>query len=47
MGEAFFYHMTRTPLEATLPALLTRALEQGWRVAVRESAGCGEERGPA
>lgn len=35
MGAAYFYHMTRTPLEATLPALLAKAREAGWRVAVR------------
>jgi len=35
MGEAFFYHMTRTPLEATVPVLLAKALDAGWRVAVR------------
>lgn len=35
MGEAYFYHMTRTPLEDTLPVLLGRAREQGWRVVVR------------
>ncbi len=35
MGEAFFYHMTRTPLEATLPVLLAKSLDAGWRVAVR------------
>lgn len=35
MGEVFFYHLTRAPLEATLPALLTRSLAAGWRVAVR------------
>lgn len=35
MGEAYFYHMTRTPLEATLPVLLAKSLEAGWRVAVR------------
>ncbi|MEC7760998.1 MAG: DNA polymerase III subunit chi [Pseudomonadota bacterium] len=35
MGEAYFYHMTRTPLEETLPVLLARAREQGWRVVVR------------
>ena len=33
--EVFFYHLTRSPLEATLPALLTRSLAAGWRVAVR------------
>jgi DNA polymerase III subunit chi len=35
MGEAYFYHMTETPLEATLPVLLGKSLEAGWRVAVR------------
>ena len=35
MGSAFFYHLTERPLEATLPALIERALAQGWRVAVR------------
>ena len=35
MGEAYFYHLTRAPLEQTLPVLLTRALGAGWRGAVR------------
>ncbi|SIO23506.1 DNA polymerase III, chi subunit [Rhodovulum sp. ES.010] len=35
MGAVLFYHLTRRPLEATLPALLDKALAQGWRVAVR------------
>lgn len=35
MGAAFFYHLTHRPLEATLPALLDKALAAGWRVAVR------------
>ncbi|MCE8539430.1 DNA polymerase III subunit chi [Ruegeria pomeroyi] len=35
MGAAYFYHLTRNPLEATLPVLLTKALGAGWRVAVR------------
>lgn len=35
MGAAFFYHLTRRPLEATLPMLLARAGAAGWRVAVR------------
>lgn len=35
MGEVFFYHLTRTPLEATLRALLEKSLGAGWRVAVR------------
>jgi DNA polymerase III subunit chi len=35
MGAAYFYHLTRGPLEATLPALLARSRAAGWRVAVR------------
>ncbi|MBV7409509.1 DNA polymerase III subunit chi [Maritimibacter sp. DP1N21-5] len=35
MGEAYFYHLTATPIEATLPTLLSRALGAGWRVVVR------------
>ena len=35
MGAAYFYHLTRRPLEATLPLLLDKALAAGWRVAVR------------
>lgn len=35
MGEVFFYHLTRSPLETALQALLARALGVGWRVAVR------------
>lgn len=35
MGAAYFYHLTRRPLEATLPVLVERALGQGWRVAIR------------
>jgi len=35
MGEAYFYHLTRGPLEQTLPVLLSRSLDAGWRVAVR------------
>lgn len=35
MGAAYFYHLTRTPLEQTLPLLLSRALQNKWRVAVR------------
>jgi len=35
MGAAFFYHLTRGPLEATLPMLLRKALAAGWRVTVR------------
>lgn len=35
MGAAYFYHLTERPLDATLPVLLSKALEAGWRVAVR------------
>jgi DNA polymerase-3 subunit chi len=35
MGQAMFYHLTRAPVEATLPMLLTKSLEAGWRVLVR------------
>ncbi|NNF72498.1 MAG: DNA polymerase III subunit chi [Rhodobacteraceae bacterium] len=35
MGAVYFYHLTRSPLEATLPMLLGKALGAGWRVAVR------------
>jgi DNA polymerase III subunit chi len=35
MGEAYFYHLTRSPLEATLPMLLAKARGAGWRVLVR------------
>lgn len=38
MGEAWFYHLTDSPIEVTLPVLLERALGQGWRVAVRAAA---------
>ncbi|MCP3970328.1 MAG: DNA polymerase III subunit chi [Rhodobacteraceae bacterium] len=38
MGAVFFYHLTRQPLEATLPTLLGKALQAGWRVAVRGTA---------
>ena len=37
MGDAYFYHMIRSPLEETLPALLGKALDAGWRVVVRGS----------
>ena len=35
MGAVYFYHLTERPLEATLPVLVSKALEAGWRVAVR------------
>ncbi|MDU8910507.1 DNA polymerase III subunit chi [Aestuariicoccus sp. MJ-SS9] len=39
MGAAYFYHLTRRPLEDTLPVLLEKALAAGWRVAVRGTDG--------
>lgn len=35
MAEAFFYHLTRSSLDQTLPMLLVKALQAGWRVLVR------------
>ena len=35
MGAAFFYHLTRGPVEVTLPMLLAKAMGAGWRVVVR------------
>jgi len=41
LGDVFFYHLTRSPLEVTLPMLLGKARAAGWRVAVR---GCTDQR---
>jgi DNA polymerase-3 subunit chi len=35
LGEVYFYHLTESPLEATLPMLIARARGQGWRIEVR------------
>lgn len=35
MGAAYFYHLTRRPLETTLPPLLAKSLDAGWRVYIR------------
>lgn len=35
MGDAYFYHLTRSPLDEALGLLLERALARGWRVGVR------------
>lgn len=35
MGAVYFYHLTRRPLEQTLPVLLDKARQAGWRIAVR------------
>lgn len=38
MGAAYFYHLTEGPLEATLPSLLAKARQAGWRIEVRGTA---------
>lgn len=35
MGAVFFYHLTDSPLEATLPMLIGKARAAGWRILVR------------
>jgi DNA polymerase-3 subunit chi len=35
MGDAFFYHLTRSSLDTVVPDLLTKSLSRGWRVVVR------------
>ncbi len=35
MGAAYFYHLTQTSLEVTLPRLLEKARGAGWKIAVR------------
>lgn len=35
MGAVYFYHLTDSPLEATLPMLIGKARQAGWRVLVR------------
>lgn len=35
MGNALFYHLTRSPAEHLLPALLGKAMGAGWRVELR------------
>ena len=43
MAEVIFYHLTTSPLEASLPEMLERSLGRGWRVVLR----CGSEAGIA
>ncbi|MBS7540935.1 DNA polymerase III subunit chi [Ancylobacter lacus] len=38
MGEVFFYHLQRQPLEKALPQLLEKCLERGWRCVVQASS---------
>lgn len=35
MGAVFFYHLTRSSLEAALATLIERAIAKGWKVVVR------------
>lgn len=35
MAEILFYHLTRSPLEVTLPDLLVKSRARGWNVIVR------------
>lgn len=35
MGAVYFYHLTRSPVEDTLPMLLEKAMGAGWRILVR------------
>jgi DNA polymerase-3 subunit chi len=35
VAEVLFYHLTQTPLERTLPELLEKSLQRGWRVLVK------------
>jgi DNA polymerase-3 subunit chi len=35
MGSAYFYHLTREPLDLALPKLIGSARKAGWRVVVR------------
>ena len=41
MGAAYFYHLTRRPLVETLRMLLSKSLDNGWRVAVRGTDDAG------
>lgn len=35
MSEVWFYHLQTKPLEATLPTLVARSRERGWKVVIR------------
>jgi len=39
MSEIWFYQLERTSLEETLPGLLERVRDRGWRAVVRASSG--------
>jgi DNA polymerase-3 subunit chi len=35
MGEALFYHLTRSTLDSVVPMLVAKSMERGWKVVVR------------
>ena len=35
MGNALFYHLTRTPADALVPVLIGKARQAGWRIELR------------
>ena len=37
MTEVYFYHLQNRTIEATLPSLLERSIERGWRAVVQAS----------
>jgi len=37
MTEVYFYHLQNRAIEATLPSLLERSIERGWRAVVQAS----------
>ena len=41
MAEVLFYRLSESPVEATLPGLIERSLERGWRVLVRVGTDAG------
>lgn len=41
MAEVLFYQLTASPLEASLPEMLERSLERGWRVVLRFGSEAG------
>ncbi len=38
MSEVRFYHLTHSPLEITLPGILEKSLQRGWRVLLQGGA---------
>lgn len=44
MGAAFFYQLTESPLDVTLPMLLDKARGAGWRIGVRGTDAARMER---